>query len=180
MLSFLKKKFVPFEPKIIHLKGPIKIVGLSIKTDSKNVFKQIPELGKQFNETKKEKGLPNRKTPWGFVSVCLDFNKEHGTWTNIIGDVVTSYKGKPSEFISFDIPAITYAVFSIRPKNRHFWSWTITQTKKYAYEKWLPNSPYERAGIIDDFEYHDARSFSVKNPEIELYIAIKKVDEEDK
>jgi predicted transcriptional regulator YdeE len=45
--------------------------------------------------------------------------------------------------------------------------------KRYAYTVWLPNSGYELAGAIDDFEYHDERSTRKNDPEIDLYVAIR-------
>ena len=37
----------------------------------------------------------------------------------------------------------------------------------------MPKSGYEPAGVIDDFEYHDERGTRKRNPEIDLYVAIK-------
>ena len=76
--------------------------------------------------------------------------------------------------VAFVIPAITYAVFPVRPKNQMGWAFAIPDAKRYAYTVWLPDSAYEAAGVIDDFEYHDERSTRKKNPEIDLYVAIKK------
>ncbi len=174
MLSiFNRKKPTNQGPRIVDLDGPIKIVGLSIQTDSKNVYKQVPALGKEFHELKNEKGIPNPKKPWGFAAVSKDFDKDKGTWKYIIGDMVTSFDGVPSEFETYEIPAIKYAVITIRPKNKFLWGLTISQTKKYIYKKWMPEAGYRPAGIIDDFEYHDERSFREKGAEIDLYIAIK-------
>jgi predicted transcriptional regulator YdeE len=175
MLQFLKRN-QPFshEPRIIDLEKPIKIVGLSIQTDTKNVYKHVPDLGKRFHELKKNKGIPNPIKPWGFAAVSKDFDKDNGTWKYIVGDMVTSFDGVPSEFETFEIPAIKYAVITVRPKNQYLWGFTISQTKKYLYKKWLPKSGYKPAGIIDDFEYHDEKSFREKDAEIDLYIAIKK------
>jgi predicted transcriptional regulator YdeE len=49
----------------------------------------------------------------------------------------------------------------------------IGNVKRYAYTVWLPNSGYELAGTIDDFEYHDERSTRKNDPEIDLYVAIR-------
>lgn len=174
MFSFFKRNHsIDQGPRIVDLKKPIKIVGLSIQTDSKNVYKQVPELGQRFHEIKNKKGIPHPIKPWGFAAVSKNFDKHAGTWTYIIGDMVTGFDGVPLEFETFEIPAIKYAVFTIRPKNQYLWAYTISQTKKFVYKKWLPQSEYEPAGIIDDFEYHDERSFRQKGAEIDLYVAIK-------
>jgi len=52
----------------------------------------------------------------------------------------------------------------------------IVDAKRYAYTVWLPDSGYEPAGTIDDFEYHDERSTRRKDPEIDLYVAIREKD----
>jgi AraC family transcriptional regulator len=174
MFSFFKRKEQPDQgSRIVELKKTIKIVGLSIQTDSKNVYKQVPELGQRFHKLKNEKGIPHPIKPWGFAAVSKDFDKDAGTWNYIIGDMVSSFEGVPEDFETFEIPAIKYTVFTIRPKNQYLWGYTISQTKKFVYKKWLPQNGYEPAGIIDDFEYHDERSFQPKGAEIDLYVAIK-------
>jgi predicted transcriptional regulator YdeE len=74
---------------------------------------------------------------------------------------------------AFEIPAIKYAIFPVRPRNRFGWGLAIANAKGYAYTVWLPASGYEPAGVIDDFEYHDERSTRKQNPEIDLYVAVK-------
>lgn len=178
MLSLWGKKKIEFPvPEIIRLEEPIKIVGLAIQTGTKTVYKDVPELGKKFHSLKKSKGLKHRKMPWGFAAVTKDFDQKQGTWTYIIGDVVTSLKDQPAEFVTFEIPAGTYAVFTVRPKNRLVWGWTITQVKNYAYTQWLPGSDYTAAGDIDDFEYNDERSMRLRDAEIDLYISVRPREE---
>ena len=174
MFSFFKRnQQLDQGPRIVDLKKPIKIVGLSMQTDSKNVYTQIPELGEKFLELKNEKGIPHPIKPWGFAAVTREFDKKARTWTYIIGDMVSGFDGVSNEFETFEIPAIKYAVFTIRPKNQYLWAYTISQTKKFVYKKWMPQNGYEPAGIIDDFEWHDERSFREKGAEIDLYVAIK-------
>jgi predicted transcriptional regulator YdeE len=174
MLSVFKKRILqPSPPKIIDLSEPINIVGLSIKTNSKNVYKDISALGIKFNSLKNELTIPHRKEPWGFVAISKEFNPQTKSWTYIIGDVVNKFSNIPNEFMTYEIPPIKYAVFTIQPKNRYVWAWTINQKKNYVYRQWLPKSEFEPAGIIDDFEYHDERIFRERDPEIDLYIAIK-------
>jgi predicted transcriptional regulator YdeE len=87
--------------------------------------------------------------------------------------VVTSLKDVPQGLRTFEIPAIKYAVFPIKPKNRFGWPFAIAEAKRYAYTIWLPKSGYQVAGVIDDFEYHDERSTRKKDPMADLYVAIK-------
>ena len=127
----------------------------------------------RFEEYKKSNEIPNKREPWAFAAVSKDFNQEKKTFSYIIGDVVTSLEEIPQGLIPFEIPAIKYAVFPIRPKNESSWGEAIASIKKYAYLEWLPNSKYKPAKIIDDVEYHDDRSLRKENPESDLYLAIK-------
>lgn len=47
----------------------------------------------------------------------------------------------------------------------------IGNTKKYIYNKWLPESQYEFAGY--EFEYNDEGMFKVNPHFIDLYVAVK-------
>lgn len=165
---------VQSEPRIIELENPIWIVGLSVDTNVRRVFRDIPALGRRFKRAKKRSPIPDLKEPWGFAAVSKGYDPKQKAWTYIMGDVVSTLDNVPEEFISFEIPAMTYAMITIRPKNRLLWSKAIVNAKQMIYGVWLPNSDYEQAGIIDDFEYHNDRSLRKKNPEIDLYVAIKK------
>ncbi|HEX3043292.1 MAG TPA: GyrI-like domain-containing protein [Bacillota bacterium] len=157
------------EPKIVVIDKPIQAVGLGTKTSIKRVFSDIPRLGKQYKKLKDQNGIPNRKEPWGFIALSKDYDEQTQEWEYIMGDVVTNIDNIPPNLVSFEIPAGSYAVFPIRPRNMFLWGPTIAKIKRYAYDSWLPNSKYEQAGF--DFEYHDERSMG-KNPEISLYFAI--------
>jgi predicted transcriptional regulator YdeE len=159
-------------PRIVDLEQPIKIIGMSVDTDLTRIYRDVPSLGKQFQKHKHTHKIPNPKQPWSFAAVSKGFDKEKGTFSYIMGDVVTSLEEIPAGLMVFEIPAIKYAIFPVRPKNRFGWGIAIANTKRYAYTAWLPNSEYEPAGVIDDFEYHDERSVRKNNPEIDLYVAI--------
>lgn len=161
------------QPRIVDLERPIQIIGMAVDTDMRRVYRDVPTLGQQFGKHKRTHEIPNKKQPWAFAAVSQGFDKEKGTFSYIMGDVVTRLDQIPAGLIAFEIPAIKYAVFPVRPKNRFGWGLAIANTKRYAYNVWLPNSEYEPAGVIDDFEYHDERSIRKSNPEIDLYVAIK-------
>jgi predicted transcriptional regulator YdeE len=163
------------EPRIVELEQPIKIAGMSVKTGTRTVYRDVPRLGKQLEAYKREHGISNKKQPWGFVAASRDFDDQNMTFSYIMGDVVTSFEGVPADLIAFEVPAGTYAVFPVRPKNRWGWAIAIPDAKRYAYTVWLPDSEYEpAAGGVDDFEYHDERSTRKKNPEIDLYVAVRR------
>jgi len=157
--------------RVIELEHPLQIVGLSIETDTKNVFRDVAQLGKRFEQIKAQ--IPNRQQPWIFAAVSRDFDRQSQTFRYMMGDVVTHIAAIPNGLETFTIPPGTYAVFPVRPKNKFGWGFAIGNAKRYAYNEWLPQFGYEPAGTIDDFEYHDTRSERDKNPEIDLYVAIK-------
>jgi len=161
------------QPRIVHLEHPIKIIGMAIDTDMRRIYQDVPSVGRRFREYKRTHEIPNQAQPWAFAAVSTGFDKETGAFSYFIGDVVTSLDEIPVGLMSFEIPAIQYAVFPVRPKNQFGWGIAIASTKRYAYNVWLPNSGYEPAGEIDDFEYHDERSVRKSNPEIDLYVAIR-------
>jgi AraC family transcriptional regulator len=113
------------------------------------------------------------KEPWAFVAVSKNYSKETGTFEYIVGDVVTKVDSIPVGLKSFEIPALTYTIFAIRPKSKIAWGITMGRMKRFIYTEWMPKSGCEPAGIIDDFELHDYRSLG-KRPEINLYVAVKK------
>ncbi|MBN1429832.1 MAG: GyrI-like domain-containing protein [Anaerolineae bacterium] len=161
------------QPHIVDLEQPIQIIGMTVDTGMKNVYRDVPSLGKQFRKYKQVTEIPNKKQPWAFAAVSKGYDREKGTFSYTMGDVVTSLEEIPAGLMSLEIPAIKYAVFPVRPKNRFGWPIAIGNTKRYAYDIWLPNSGYEPAGVVDDFEYHDERSVRKGNPEIDLYVAIR-------
>ncbi len=162
-----------YEPRIVDLPEPILIVGMSVETNLRSIYRDVPALGRRYRNYKREHTLPNKKEPWAFAAVTWGHNERTGTMSYMMGDVVTRIETLPSYLQAFTIPAIKYAVFPIRPKNRFGWPIAIGDAKRYIYTEWMPKSAFEPAGILDDFEYHDERSARRKDPEVDLYVAIK-------
>jgi AraC family transcriptional regulator len=161
------------EPRIIDLDTPIRMIGVSIRTGMKTIYKDAVTLGKQYRKIKDQNLVQNKKEPWAFVAVSRDYSEDNSKWEYLMGDVVTSFDNAPGGLIAFEIPAHTYAVFTIRPRFRFLWGPTIGLTKKYIFTEWLPNSNYKPDNsVIGDFEYHDERSLSRK-PSINLYVPVK-------
>ncbi|MDY6864902.1 MAG: effector binding domain-containing protein [Halobacteriota archaeon] len=171
-----KSDTVDKNPRIVDLEDTIKIIGMSVDTDARKIYRDATRLGKEFERYKQNNKIPNLREPWGFAAVSKDFDEESKSWKYIMGDIVTSTEVVPEGMISFEIPAIKYAVFTIRPRNRFSWGMVIGRMKRHIYLEWLPGSEYEQAGVIDDFEYHDERSVKKKGAEIDLYVAIKEKD----
>ena len=164
------------EPRIVELETPIQIIGLEIETDRRCVYRDVSRLGRQLEAYKREHDIPNKLEPWGFAAVSSGFDEGSGTFTYAMGDVVSSLDELPDGLTGHTIPPGTYALFPVRPKNRFGWGFAIGHAKRYAFETWLPESVYEPAGTVDDFEYHDERSTRKKDPEIDLYVAVRRRD----
>jgi predicted transcriptional regulator YdeE len=172
LFYFLVGSIEKSAPKIVTLKEPIRMIGVSTRTGMKTIFKDAAKLGKKYKEIKDQGLIQNKKVPWGFVAISKNFQGTE-SWDYLIGDVVDTLEYVPAGLECFEIPASNYAVFPIRPKGKFSWGITIGRTKKYIYTEWLPHSKYEAdPRILGDFEYHDERSLA-KKPEIDLYVAIK-------
>ncbi len=169
---FLIGPFVKPEPKFATLSEPIRMIGVSTRTNMKTVFSDVPKLGKEYQTLKENNTIPNKKDPWAFVAVSKDFRGD-GSWEYLMGDAVTTLDTVPLGLQSFEIPRQRYAVFSIRPRSRFAWGIEIGRTKKYIYTEWLPASDYVAdTTTLGDFEFHDERSTS-DHPEIDLYVSVK-------
>jgi predicted transcriptional regulator YdeE len=172
LFYFLIGPFEKSEPEIVTLKEPIKMIGVSTRTGMKTIFKDAENLGQKYKQVKDQGLIQNKKVLWGFVAISKNFQGTE-SWDYLMGDVVNTFDHVPAGLESFEIPAMTYAVFPIRPKSKFAWGITIGRTKKYVYTEWLPNSKYAAdPSIVGDFEYHDERSLA-KKPEVDLYVAIK-------
>jgi predicted transcriptional regulator YdeE len=160
------------EPGIIRLDEPLLLVGLEISTSDTNIYKDVGRVAAEFNEIKKHTPIPHLKQPWASVNISKDYNRDTRTFMYIMGDVVTKAGMLPPGLKLYEVPAISYAVFTIRPKSRWAWGITMGRMKRFIYTEWLPRSGYELSGVIGDFELHDDRSLGAR-PSVDLYVALK-------
>lgn len=159
------------EPEIITLQRPIFMVGCSITTDSKQIYRDAVKLGKEYTAVKKSGIIQNKRVPWAFVAISKNFS-ESGNWEYLIGDVINDLSYVPEKLTGCEIPTGVYAKFIFQPHLKFLWGPAMGLMKKYIYTEWLPNSAYMvRAQSIGEFEYHDERSLG-KHPMIELYVAV--------
>ncbi|MDD1750517.1 MAG: effector binding domain-containing protein, partial [Methanothrix sp.] len=149
------------------------IFGISMRTSLKTIYRDAGTLGKKYRQIKEQNLIQNKRDPWAFVAVSKNFRNDNTTWEYLMGDVVTAFDSVPEDLIAFEIPARTYAVFTVRPRFRFLWGAAIGLTKKHIFTEWLPKSNFEPDNrVVGDFEYHDERSVS-KNPSIDLYVPVK-------
>ncbi len=163
------------EPKIITIEQSIYVIGLEINTDDNAIYQDVSKVAAQFNEIKRNYPVPNLKEPWSSINISKDYNPETGTFTYVVGDVVTVVDSIPPGLKSYEIPPLTYAVFRIKPKSKLAWGITMGRMKKFIYKEWLPISAYKPSDSFGEFELHDERSLGMY-PEINLYVAIDRTD----
>jgi predicted transcriptional regulator YdeE len=139
----------------------------------KGIYRDLPKVYKKYLSLKEKYGIQNQKMPWEYVSLSTNF-KENQTWDYYTGHVVTSTDKLQEDFINFEIPGGTYAIFPIKAKFKIMFGLKFGKMKKYIYQNWLPNSDYEFCGC--EFEYNN-ESMNKENPNyIDLYVAIRKKD----
>jgi predicted transcriptional regulator YdeE len=174
LVSLLAHSLEGHTPEIVEMKVPLRAVGLSMATNAKTTYRDAPALGRGLRELKRQEPIPNLRQPWGFVAISRGFDEATQAFTYSIGDVVEGDGPVPSGMMALVIPAGTFAIFPVRPKGALGWPVAIAHAKDFAYRVWLPRSGFERAAGIDDFEYHDARSARRKDPQIDLYVGVKR------
>ena len=84
-----------FEPQIIDMLAPITIVGMSVETTLKRIYRDVPALGREFKALKQKHPIPNLQKPWGFAAVSRGYDPATGAITYMMGDVVTAAENIP-------------------------------------------------------------------------------------
>ncbi len=156
------------EPEIVNLNKSIISSGLKIRTTDKTLFKDLQKVYDNYTKLKEEKGIPNMKEPWEYISLSNNFQGIE-SWDYYTGHVITN-QSVPTYLIKFETPKGTYAIFKLRGKNKLTFGISLGKLKQYIYTQWLPNSKYNFGG--SEFEYNN-KSMDEKNPyDIDLYVLI--------
>ena len=114
------------------------MIGIEVHTNDNDIYKDVGRIASEFSELKKRMPISNLKQPWASVNISKDYNIENKTFTYVVGDVVTSFDTIPEGLNSYEIPAITYAVFIIKPKSKFSWGITMGRMKRYIYTERRP------------------------------------------
>lgn len=175
LVSLCAHPLTGFEPAIVELHEPVRAAGLSMQSSLRAIYRDAPELGRRFRELKQRQPLPNLRQPWAFVVLSRDFHPATQAFTCLMGDVIDSDQSVPEAWTVFEVPALTYAVFPVRPRHALGWPVAIAHAKDYAYRAWMPGSGFGPAGAVDDFEYHDERSTRRKDSQVDLYVAVRRL-----
>lgn len=148
------------EPKIVT-KPAFTVVGMKYR--GKNENNEIPHMWNEFNPRIGE--IKHKPEQWVAYGVCGE-SEEDGTFEYVAGVDVEMVKDVPQGMVSWEVPEQKYVVFDCTLP-------TIGEAYKYAFETWLPQSGYQRAGS-PDFELYDERfdPNDVENSEMYIYIPI--------
>lgn len=147
---------------VIEKTEKMTVFGLFLNSNDKSVSNDITTLSKKYYDIvgKKEGEL------LPFFVLSKDYNEQTKDFKLFIGGLLEN-----SKLEKIVLTPGCYGMMTIKPKLRFLWGLSIGQAKKYFYTKWLPESNYQ--GLNLEYEYHTEKSVS-KNPEIEIYFALKK------
>src|ERR1035437_9221182 len=106
-----------YYPKIIHVKSPIKIVGISTKTNNDSFIEDDLLLWKQFKRIKNDNLIPNKKEAHSFISLRMMPKLGEKAWEYIIGQIVHDFDNMPDIFKTFEITDQTFVAVHLTVKN---------------------------------------------------------------
>ncbi len=161
------------KPKIITLKNPLYVVGISTKTSKKTFLQDDLLLWKEYKLMKERGVITNKKEEHSFIALRLASESEN-TWEYVFGDIVNDFSNVPIGLKSFEIPPTTFAVFPIEVDDERSWGPAVLKMEKHIYQKWLPKSDFELDTNypIREIEYHDKRTPETTRTML-FYIAIR-------
>jgi len=134
----------------------IQLIGLSIRTNNEDEMNpqrcKIGELVEHYWTHQIATQIPNRKNPGITFSVYTDYeNNEHGNYTYLIGEEVTSFENMPT---TFQVPYVVVNAW------KEIWK--------------MPSDELGGERIyLADFEIYDERAADLKNTVLDIYIGIK-------
>lgn len=173
------KNGVVMEPKIVT-KPAFKVAGYKFETshESGRNVREIPAFWERFEIENWESKLYREVKPevHGEYAVCFPPDIETGEFQYMLGVNGDNYKKTSSEIYIAEIPDGTYAVFTTPPapyEDRAF-AKAILGTWDYILYEWFPNSGYEIASFMPDFEYYDERCHDPECSVMDIYIPIDK------
>lgn len=126
-------------------KSAFQVIGKSIRTtsvDGEN-SREIPEFWQESNQN----GTVDKLTALvggadAVLGICMDMVMEKGTFTYVIAVENKSGAEVPEGFVSREIPAQTWAVFTSIGPMPH----AIQKVWKRVFQEWFPATGYEHAG----------------------------------
>jgi AraC family transcriptional regulator len=146
------------EPHIVS-KPALTFVGLKLhgKLESNRLMQLWNTFGPRMQEIKH---VANPKVSYGAMD---NYDEATGEYDYVAACEVSSKADIPGDMIAWDVPAQTYAVFTTTLP-------VVGEVWMNAYQKWLPQSGYQRAPG-PEFELYDEK-FDPQDPNSKLYIHI--------
>ncbi|MGE5702410.1 MAG: effector binding domain-containing protein [Clostridia bacterium] len=156
------------KPVIVQL-PPTTIIGIEYKTslNQDQMYQDIPQFYHDFGQNEYFSLIPSiaPAMPYG---ISCNF-EDDGRFSFVIGEKVDSSATIPDpRFVKFVIPGGTYAEFKVNGPSE-----SVSRTRTYIYQTWLPNSHYERTEG-PDFEITDVcNSIYPDDMNMKVYIPLK-------
>lgn len=170
---------VVMEPKIVT-RAAFQVAGYKFETshESGRSEREIPAFWERFEIENWEGKLYDEVKPsiHGEYAVCFPPDLATGEFLYLLGVYGDTYRKASSDIYVAEIPEATYAVFTTPPaafRDRAF-ARAIQGTWDYILYEWFPNSGYEIASCLPDFEYYDERCHDPEFSVMDIYIPIVK------
>jgi predicted transcriptional regulator YdeE/DNA-binding transcriptional MerR regulator len=156
------RKDEEMEPKIIS-RPAFTVVG--VRYYGKNEHQEISQLWAEFNKRSEEiRYVSDEPAAFG-ICQCYPETDQSGEFEYVAGFRVDRAGELPTNMVSRDIPAHTYAVFT------HIGALEkLSDTYQYIYQVWMPQSGYKAVGGLD-FEYYNG-DFKDFAPDSRFYIYV--------
>lgn len=162
------------EPQIIDSPA-ISFIGMECLfrhalSEETNDMAVIPQLWGRFGS--KRETVPNQTEPsaaWGIITADPEEERSHADELRYLAAAQVSFDSEvPEGMIVRAFPAAKYACFTLRgPISR------IGEHCQMMYREWLPQSPWEHAGIADLERYDERFCAESEDSEIDYWISIK-------
>jgi AraC family transcriptional regulator len=168
-------------------KPAFKVAGYGIETNVVNsaFTKDVASFWDQYEgegmETRLYKIL--QPTKHGELGLCVPTSTE-GNVKYLLGVIVENFNKVTEDMLTVEIPEAEYAVFTTPPVNGTTdaglleFPKVIKSTWKYIFEEWFVDSGYEYDESKLDFEYYDERCHSRLDNVMDIYVPVKRKENE--
>lgn len=168
---------IVLEPKMTIIK-PVKLAGFAKKINI-NDSKEISTFWRSYlsdGRCEKLHSEPFLKNQAEY-GACFPVDPENGEFEYVIGIEVNDGHQVPNEYHVCIIPEALYAVFTTPPSDNTTFLAALQGTWSYIFSEWFPNSGYEFAEGIVNFEIYDERCMGETGKIEDIYIpVVKKIE----
>lgn len=164
------------QPKFV-VRPAFKVAGFELQTSMQNNLQEIPSFWDRFFAENWAVTLQELTPTCGFnMGICYPTDPETGHFSYVIGVEVENFDDVPDHLFRGEVPASTYAVFTTPPADRAGggFSAAIQGTWQYVWNEWFPESGYEYAPGVVDFELYDERCMVDTDLVMDIYVPVTK------